>query len=330
MIEIDGSIGEGGGQVLRTALSLSCILGIGVRISKIRAGRENPGLRPQHLAVVNLLSQISSAKVKGGVIGSSLLDFEPGPLVGGDFKFDIGTAGSVSLLAQAALPVLAHAKGKCSLELIGGTHVKGAPTFEYLSNVFIPAASKFGLKASSALICPGFYPKGGGCIRIDCGPSQFAGAEIKRGQVKKAKFTILSSCLPSHVAEREKQEAEKSLIAAGFEPAGLVSQADASCPGNAVTVFGGMFGGSSIGERGKKAEAVAREACGSFISEAKSGASVDSHLADQLIIYAALAKGKSAFSTSKITSHLSTNADVLRAMTKRNIILGSNGAIEVL
>ncbi len=329
MIEIDGSIGEGGGQVLRTALSVACVLRKKVRIRNIRAGRENPGIRPQHLAVCRLLAEISGGKLEGAEIGSGEIIFGPGEISGGRFSFDIGTAGSCTLLLQAALPVMLSAQHKCRLEITGGTHVRGAPTYDYFSEVFLPAAAKFGAKCKAKMERAGFYPKGGGKIAVETDPSGFSGCEFAAQEHRNADYRIISALLPPHVAEREGKQIQKALRDAGIDALGEKMAVAASCAGNALAIWSGAVGTSAVGEAGKPAEKVAGEAAEAFASEAKSGAAVDSHLADQLLVYAALADGKTSFSAPKFTLHLTTNAEVLRQMTERNIMLGSEGKVEV-
>ena len=339
MLEIDGSIGEGGGQVLRTALSVACVLGKPVRITNIRAGRETPGLRAQHLTVCKLLAEITGGKLSGASLGSSEITFSPGKISGGGYSFDIGTAGSCTLLLQAALPVLLCAPVPCSLRIKGGTHVRGAPTYEYFSEVFLPAIGRFGAKCESKLVSHGFYPKGGGEIIVEAHPSVLSGCELADGKGKSARYSIISSSLPESVAARE-EKTVKETLGKEFEVQGKSETAASPCAGNAITVWSGTHGGCAIGERGKPAEQVAKGACEDFLSGtgkggaagksgAAGGSAVDRHLADQLLVYAALASGRSAFSSFEFTSHLKTNAEVLRRMTGRNIILGGEGRIEV-
>jgi len=335
MLEIDGSIGEGGGQVLRTALSLSCVLGKPVRISNIRAGRTKPGLQAQHLSVCHLLAKISGAKMEGASLGSTELSFSPGKISCGAYKFNIGTAGSCTLLLQALLPVLLHAKGKSTIEIIGGTHVSHSPTFEYFSEVFLPAAGKFGVRAKAQMQRVGFYPKGNGNVLLEVELSQLAGCAFSSEQAP-VQYSIISSSLPPHVLQREEAEVKKAFPAA----TGTTRAVEADCAGNALTIWNGAFGASALGEIGKPAEKVAQEACAKLAHEMASDvrhgtdsqyvrALVDTHLADQLLIYAALAEGKSEFSTSEFSSHLRTNADVIRAMTGRNIRLGNDRVVSV-
>jgi len=324
MLEIDGSQGEGGGQVLRTALSLSCVLQKSVRITSIRAGRPKPGLAAQHLTVCKLLSEICGAKMEGVSLGSTELSFSPGKISGGDYKFDIGTAGSCTLLLQAALPVLAHADRPSSLKIIGGTHVSHSPAFEYFSEVFLPAVQKFGVRAEAKMQRAGFYPKGGGKVSLAAEPSKLQGCKFLPEQ-RPIQYSIISASLPAHVLQREEAEVKKVFPLAS----GAAREAEADCAGNAITVLSGPFGASALGERGKPAEKVAQEACASLVQGLQSGCSVDTHLADQLLLYAALAAGASEFSTPVFSSHLKTNADVVRAMTGRNIRLGNDRTVTV-
>ncbi|MCX8195038.1 MAG: RNA 3'-terminal phosphate cyclase [Candidatus Micrarchaeota archaeon] len=329
MIKIDGAMGEGGGQVLRTALSLSCILQRPVQICNIRAGREGGGLKAQHLSVCSLLARITRAKVSGASLGSKEITFEPQGIHGGEYFLDIGTAGSVTLLMQAALPVLLFSGEESLIRLRGGTHVKASPNFGYFCNVFLPAIKKFGAQAEARMLRAGFYPKGGGEAELKVRPSKLAGAEFRWQETKKAEYEIISAMLPKHVAEREEKVVRHSLAA--FSPAGERKEVEAACPGNSITIWSGFIGASALGEQGKKAEEVAAEACGAFLQEASSKtACVDSHLADQLLLYAALAEGKSSFSTSKFTSHLKTNAELIRLITERNIILSGEFRVEVV
>ena len=327
MIELDGSIGEGGGQVLRTALTISCVLGKPVRITNIRKGRGTPGLKAQHLSVCNLLAKITNASMIGAAIGSTEISFSPGKIDGGEYEIDIGTAGSCTLLSQAVLPVLLHSKKDCTLSITGGTHVSLSPTYEYFSEVFLPAAKKFGVNAGVELKRAGFYPKGGGKIVLRTKHSELHGAVFSPQTHDEIKYSIISSSLPPHVLDRE--EAEIARIFAGRKISGAKKSADAACPGNACSVWSGFLGASSLGAMGKPAEKVANEACKALLFDIDSGASVDSHLADQLLLYAALSYGKSSFSTSRFTDHLTTNAEVLRRLTGRDIILAADRDVTV-
>ena len=314
-IEIDGEIGEGGGQVLRTSLTLSSLLGKSVDIKNIRAKRQKIGLMPQHLTVVNALAKITGAKVTDAFVGSTSLSFSPGEIVGGSHRFDIGTAGSISLLAQALIPVLLFSKQPSSLELIGGTHVSHSPTTDYLEQVFLPAISRFGAKASLKANACGFYPKGCGSLSVSVEPhanltgADFSAAQLFGNASGPVHGIIVLQNIPSHVAERESAEIKKHFPDADIE----IKLSRGISTGNAITLWKGPFGASALGAIGKSAESVAKEACDSLSSEIATNSGVDSRLADQLLVYMALARGKSTFSASSLTTHTTTNIAVIES-----------------
>lgn len=312
MIRIDGSAGEGGGQILRTALSLSAVTGKPFSLANIRAGRGNPGLQRQHLASVRAVAEVCGAKADGAGIGSSRLVFEPGKIpggiAGGKFEVDVGSAGSVVLVAQAALPALFSAQHESELEIGGGTHVPGAPTYDYFENVFLPALGEFGLHAKSSMIRAGFYPKGGGEIVVRVKPGKPKAADFERALEGNEKIfaKIISSKLPSHVIEREKAEIERAFAGAAAE----AKEVEASCPGNAVSVWSGFRGASALGKVGVGAERVAGEACDFLKKEIGAGAWADLHLADQLMPYLALSGGGE-LRVSEVSHHARTNAGII-------------------
>lgn len=331
-IEIDGSEGEGGGQVLRTGLALSCVLGVPLKISNIRAGREKVGLAPQHLAVVNALAKISSAKVKGVALGSTRVEFEPGEITGGKYEFDIGSAGAVTLLAQALLPVLCAAKERSRVVLRGGTHVRGAPLWDYFEEVFLGCAGRFGVNVVGKLDRAGFYPKGEGEAEILVESREFRAVDFLEREIAKTKCRIYSCGLPAHVAQREKEAIAKELGVDGgsFE----IILCKAACAGNAIALWNGGIGACALGEAGKRAEEVAHDAAAYFSKQVESKAVVDSHCADQLLLYMALANGKCSIRTSETSSHLKTNIGVIEKFlaakfkvegTEGNFIVTSSG-----
>ncbi len=317
MLEIDGSFGEGGGQILRTALSLSCLLRKPFRLFNIRKGRRKSGLMPQHLTCVHALTLIAGAKVCGDEIGSSELIFEPGEPKPGDYFFDIGTAGSTSLLLQAILPPLVFANKESRITLTGGTHVPFSPPYHYISGVFIPMLSRLGIKIQASILQYGFYPKGGGRISVEVFSS--AGAKgmslINRGEVRKVSCISAVSDLPLNIANRQKEAVlrllEQNNIAAEIE----TLQATSYSPGTFVFLESQAnnctAGFSSLGERGKKAETVGEEAARELLDYYSSDACLDPHLADQIVLYLAAAGSVSAFTTSRITDHLLTNLQVI-------------------
>ncbi len=315
MIEIDGSHGEGGGQIIRTSLTLASITGKPVKITNIRAGRSKPGLRPQHLMACNSVRKICRGALEGAELESTELTFTPGKIVGGRYDFNIGTAGSVILVAQTILPILLLASKKSEVRITGGTHVMKAPNYDYFENVFLPAISNFGAKAEGKMIKPGYYPKGGGLIEIEIEPSELKGCKYwSRGEGVEA--IIRLSGLPESIAIREK----KIFVQNEIEKV-RIRQDEALSIGNAVTAWNGMRGSCVLGEKGKRAEVVAKECLDNLLAEKND---VDMHLADQLLIYGALSEGETYYTTSGITEHLKTNSYVVSRFLEKKIEIEEN------
>jgi RNA 3'-terminal phosphate cyclase (ATP) len=336
MLEIDGSYGEGGGQILRTALSLSCLLGRPFRIVNIRKkralGRGRVGLMPQHLAVVRALKEICGARVVGDRDASMDLAFEPGPVRPGEYRFDVGTAGSTSLLLQAILPTLLMEKRPSSIALTGGTHVVYSPTFHYISEVFLPALTVLGIHARALIENYGFYPRGGGKVILDVAPS-LGVRPLSSYSCNILNIRGISGVgnLPLSIAQRQKDAALRILEEEGY-PAEIDS---VSVPAFGAGTFIFLIaetdllraGFSALGERGKRAEIVGAEAARALIGHLKTGACLDEHLADQIVIYLAMTKGESSFTTSRISPHLLTNLWVIeRFLNIRYRIEGDQGS----
>jgi RNA 3'-terminal phosphate cyclase (ATP) len=313
MLEIDGSFGEGGGQVLRTSLSLSCLLNKPFRIFNIRIKRKKPGLMPQHLMGIRALKLISNARVKGDAKSSTELIFEPEEVKAGDYLFDIGTAGSTSLLLQTIILPLIFAKSRSSLSLIGGTHVPFSPPFHYISEVFIPILKKLGISIETRIESYGFYPKGGGKVRVEIIPSgKIKGMRfLERGEIKKLRGISGVGNLPLSIAERQKDAALKILASEGLKAE--IETLSVLTPGQGTFMFLGaetdycIAGFSSLGERGKRAELVGEETAKKFLSYYSTPPCLDHHMADQIVLYLAIAQGESSFTTSEISNHLLTN-----------------------
>jgi RNA 3'-terminal phosphate cyclase (ATP) len=319
VLKVDASHGEGGGQILRTALSLSVVLRQPVALDRIRAARPRPGLQPQHLMVVRALAAISDAVVEGDALDSTRLTFMPRALHGGHYAFDVGTirgsAGSVSLLFKALLLPLAFASEPSRLALKGGTHVPWSPPFHYLSHVFLPALRAIGLDADIALKRWGWYPRGGGEIEAEIRPAGGWAGLRWEARAPRALITGVSavSRLPLSIAERQCHQALARLRPRGLEAEiTLVEDRDAAGPGTltflAVTGTGTRGGFSALGRRGIRAEAVADEAVDEFLRDLDSGAAVDDHLADQLVPFLALARTPSTYTCPVRSRHLETVA----------------------
>lgn len=309
-VEIDGSYGEGGGQIIRTSLTLSAITKKPVRITNIRAGRPNPGLQMQHLASAKAVRNVCRGTLSGAELHGTWLSFEPGEIVGGKYDFDIGTAGSVTLVAQTLIPILLFASKESDLTINGGTHVMKSPGYDYFEQVFIPAIRLFGADAECRMLKPGYYPAGGGSMSVKVMPSGLKGCASWPGEAG-VRALIRISGLPMGIAVREK----KIFVQNGIN-AVSIREDGALSPGNAVTCWEGFCGAYVPGERGKRAEAVAQEALDALRAE-KGG--VDMHLADQLLVYAALAGGKTEYETGAITGHFRTNAYIISKFLERRI-----------
>lgn len=317
LIEIDGAYGEGGGQVLRTALALSCLLQIPFRIDNIRANRRNPGLRPQHLASVKAAQQISNALVEGDRIGSRSLVFRPAGLKGGKYYFDIGqeqgSAGSVSLVFQTVLLPLIFAGERSCLTIKGGTHVPWSPPYHYIDTVFLAALREMGLSAEGELERWGWYPRGEGIVHFAIEPVSAASPIIrdKMGDLQRVEAISAVSNLPDHILDRQKKQVLKRLTNEGIK--GSCTEIRAPSTGQGTFVFLNAVGSnwvsgfSSLGARGKRAEEVANDASDEFFAFLSASSPVDEHLADQLVPYMASATGKSRIVVSRITPHLLTN-----------------------
>ncbi|MEW6358093.1 MAG: RNA 3'-terminal phosphate cyclase [Planctomycetota bacterium] len=317
-IHIDGSFGEGGGQILRTALALSCITGRSFTITNIRANRSKPGLRPQHLQCVQAAARISGASVNGDRVGSSQISFEPGPTRPGDYRFDIGTAGATSLVLHTIFFPLALADGPSSITITGGTHVPFAPCFHYLERQWAPALDRAAFPISLHMKSAGYYPAGGGQISVDIAPARapLPLTITDRGGLVNVHILSTISNLPRHIAERQAARAEKKLVRQRLPLE--VEIADLPSPGKGTMLFlharfersdASFFG---LGAIGKRAEKVADEACEQLLDFLKTDGAVDRFLADQMLIPTALAAGESRFTTERITQHLLTNAEVIR------------------
>jgi RNA 3'-terminal phosphate cyclase (ATP) len=315
MIEIDGSYGEGGGQIIRTSLTLSAITQKPVRISGIRSGRPKPGLQPQHLMACKSVRSVCRGILKGAEIGGTEIVFEPGPIVGGRYDFDIGTAGSVTLVAQTLIPMLLKAGKASRLRIKGGTHVMKSPGFDYFDKVFVPSAARMGAALEARMVKAGYYPAGGGEIEVLVEPSGLKGcASWPAGEGIQA--IIRRANLPEGIAIREK----KIFVQNGIEKV-FIREDTALSPGNAVTAWNGHKGSYSLGQKGKRAELVAQEALDGILNERFD---VDMHLADQLMLYAALAEGPTRYRTGTVSEHLRTNAYVISRFIDREVRLEGN------
>lgn len=315
-LELDGSEGEGGGQVLRTALSLSICTGTPFHIANIRAKRKTPGLMRQHLTAVRAAAEICGATVEGDRAGSQTLVFAPGPVRGGDYSFSIGTAGGCTLVFQTVLPALLRADAPSRIELQGGTHNPFAPPFHFLERAFLPLLRRMGAEVSLELQRFGFYPAGGGGLTAHIAPASGLRPLIleERGPRVQAYAESFIAALPVHIARRELDVVGKRL-GWGAEQLHLRGLPNDQGPGNALLLtlaheqVTEVFSG--FGEKGVSAETVAERVTDQMRRHLASGAAVGPYLADQLLLPLALAGGGS-FTTAQPSQHAVTNAGVIR------------------
>lgn len=313
-IEIDGSEGEGGGQVLRTSLSLSAVTGRPVRFTNIRGGRAKPGLRKQHLAAVLAAAEITEASVDGAVLGSKALSFEPSTIKAGRYRFRIDSAGSTGLLLQTVLPPLLSADGPSVVTLEGGTHNPLSPPFHFLDLVFRPALERMGARIRFELEAWGFYPKGGGRLTAHIEPvSTWTPLRLlERGDVDAHQAVAAVSNLPASIAQRELEVVRRQL---GWRNASLESvEMRGPGPGNVlmlgVTFDNGAELFSGFGELGVPAETVARRTIEELKAWQEADVPVGRHLADQLLLPFALAGGGE-LRTVELTEHARTNLNII-------------------
>ncbi|NJE54745.1 RNA 3'-terminal phosphate cyclase [Thermococcus sp. 21S9] len=313
-VEIDGSYGEGGGQILRTAVALSVITGKPVRIRRIRANRPNPGLRPQHLHGILALKELSNARVKGAKVGSTVLEFVPGKAEPKHIKVPIKTAGSITLVLQALLPAMAFVGG--SFEVTGGTDVPWSPPVDYLRHVTLFALEKMGLNVEIELKRRGHYPKGGGLVlgRVERWEERKPLVALEWRRIERFAGISHATNLPTHVAERQAKSAEEKLRSLYSVPVEIEREVSRSLgPGSGIVVWAETdslrLAGDALGKRGKPAEVVGREAAEELIEQLTPRKAVDRFLGDQLIPFLAFAGGE--IGVAEITNHLVTNVWVV-------------------
>ncbi len=328
MLILDGSLGEGGGQILRTSLALSMATRTPVRIEKIRARRRKPGLMRQHLTAVKAAAAVSSARVEGAVPGSDCVTFEPSEVEAGDYHFDVGTAGSATLVLQTVLPALLTAQGPSTLVLEGGTHNPFAPPFPFLDRAYLPLINCMGPEVRADLEQHGFFPAGGGRFRVEIRPCRhLTGLRVlERGEIRARRARALVARLNESIGRREIRRIEARL---SWDRSCLeVEKVHSDGPGNVLLLevqsehVTEVFTG--FGKRGVPAERVADGAVNEVRRYLASGVPVGIHLADQLLLPLALAGGGS-FRTLEPTQHTHTNIEVLKKFLDVDIRLTGGG-----
>jgi RNA 3'-terminal phosphate cyclase (ATP) len=321
VLQLDGSVGEGGGQILRTALGLSLVTGTPFTIDRIRAGREKPGLLRQHLTAVEAAKEIGRAEVSGAAMGSCVLTFKPAAVTPGDYTFSVGTAGSATLVLQTVLPALLGAAGRSTLVLEGGTHNAWAPPYDFLEKAFLPLLAKMGARVTPKLERRGFYPAGGGRIRVTIEPvPRLERIDlVERGKIRAVRATAVVAHLSPGIAQRELKVLEREL-SLDRNRLKCVEDRESPGPGNVVNVeiesehVTEVFTG--FGEKRVSAEDVARRLAKEVREYLDADVPVGGYLADQLLIPLALAGGGS-FVSMPLSSHSTTNISVIGQFLSR-------------
>ena len=316
LVTIDGSIGYG--QVLRTAVSLSALTLQPIRIINIRAGCPRPGLMPQHLAGIKIAGEFCNAELRGAQYGSMEIEFLPKELNVSDKRIDIGTAGSIGLLLQTLLPLLVFAEKSTNLEISGGTAGLGAPSVEYIKHVTLQMLTKFGLDfdlAEFEIMRQGFYPRGGGLVKVKIKPvSRLGYANIlQQGTIKMVKGFSIAGSLPETVATRQANAAKEFLLQNGIDSIVDIEakSVETLSQGTSITIFEqndeSILGADGIGRRGVRSEEIGKEVAEEFLKSLRSGAALDKWMGDQIVPFIALASGRSSMTVEEITDHCRTN-----------------------
>lgn len=320
MLHIDGSQGEGGGQILRTSLTMAMVTGTDIKVENIRAGRAKSGLMRQHLACVKAAQTISDAEVSGAKVGSTSILFKPGAVKAGEYEFSVGTAGSTMLIFQTVLPALALMKKESRLKFHGGTHNMMAPSYDFIAHAFVPILKSMGVNIEMEIKRHGFYPQGGGEWSAVIKPNGgFKALNLTQsGKLVKREAVIKSAHLPSHIAQREMDEIGKK---AGWNSEEMRSEiVESMGTGNIVSIRLHHQHCTEViehvGKVGISAERIARNAVKEMRRYQANGAAVGEHLADQLMLPMALGEG-GVFTTLKPTQHSKTNRDVIHLFTEK-------------
>ncbi|MBX6312798.1 MAG: RNA 3'-terminal phosphate cyclase [Isosphaeraceae bacterium] len=326
MVTLDGSHGEGGGQILRTGLTLALLTGRPFQMIKIRAHRDRPGLRPQHLTAVQAAARLGEAEVEGAAVGSSTLVFRPRPYTPRDLEIDIGTAGATALVLQTLhLPLALRADQPVRLTLVGGTFNTKAPSFPFLEATWRHYLALMGMPISLAMPSAGFYPRGGGRLEAWIEPATPRPLTLlDRGPLRGLRGVSMTAHLHRHdVAGRMLARAERRLAERGLAAEIRQAELSAPSPGAAISLTAEHAHCSAtfvgLGARGKPAEVVADEAVDELLAYLDAAGAVDPHSADQILLPLALAEGRSAYTVAEVTEHLRTNAATIRAFLDRDI-----------
>ena len=335
MMEIDGAHGEGGGQLLRMAVAFSATQSVPVRVVRIRAGRPTPGLAPQHVAALGAVAALCNGEIDGLAVGSKEIAFRPGHITGGRHAFDVGTAGSVTLVLQACLPVAAAARETVRLRIQGGTDVRWSPPVDYLARVFLPLLRRIGGRVEIEVLRRGYYPRGGGAIEVVIEPTRtWAPYDVaSRPAIHSVRGIAHVSNLGEDIPKRMKHAAVRRLhgVADVKIEERVYRGVEAAGQGGALVLWAEagptVLGASSLAERGKSSERVGEEAAAALVAEIQSGATLDVHAADQLLPYLAWPDRPSHFLVQGVSGHLETMAWLVPQFVPSKIEFASVGAL---
>lgn len=332
MIEIDGSYGEGGGSIVRLAVAFSAVTGKAVKIYNIRSKREKQGLMAQHLTAVNAVAKLCNAEVKNAFLGSKEIEFYPSFIKGGNYNFDVGTAGSISLVLQALMIPAFHSQHECRIRIKGGTYIRKAPSINYLKYVTLNLLEKLDYKGRVNVMRHGFYPRGNGEVEVIINTSNLKALDsVDRGNLKGIEgYCVVSQELKNReVAERIKSTLEKEILRLFNLEAKVnyeyVNTLSIGCGLDLIAIYeNSVLGSSVIGEIRKTSEEMAREAVNKLYKQHQTNACLDEHMADQILPYLALAKGKSKVSVAGMSLHAKTNIWLLEKFVKRKFYIRDN------
>lgn len=320
MLAIDGSMGEGGGQVTRSSVTLSALTGRDIQINHIREGRSRPGLQPQHLTCVRAAGEVCNADLEGDAEGSRHLTFSPGEIQSDSYDWDIGTAGALTLVLQTVLPILSEADDSSEIKLTGGTHVRNSPTYDYMERVYLPAVKKLGLRCSLHLLRYGFYPKGGGRVRFTIHPGQPPSDHIDWSGKRTYRGVKVISISTKDLKDRRVAQRQVDGVKKVFGSVSIQSEThyvDSLSTGTAVLVYAEgtppVPGRVSLGKKGKPAENVGEDAADPLLSRLREGTPLDHHLTDQLLLPLALQSKRASLRIPRFSSHLKTQLTLLDA-----------------
>jgi RNA 3'-phosphate cyclase len=330
MIEIDGSYGEGGGQILRMSIAFSSITNKPVKIFNIRANRPNPGLRNQHITAIETVAKICNAEVKGLKISSREIEFYPGEICGGQYEFDVGTAGSVTLVLQACIIPSIFAEKETKLILKGGTDVRWSPPWDYFRNVFLENLKKMGIEIEGKLHKRGYYPAGGGKIEISIKPCREIKPVYFDEKFEEIEGIVHISNLPLQIAERIKKSAEENI--SGKYPLNIrIEKNEAISPGAGIVLWSKpkIIGSDCLGEKGKPAEEIGKFAAKKILEEIDAGVDLDEKAVDQLLPFMAISGSKIKFKCLNLSMHASTEIFLLKKFIDIDTKIEKNKIIEV-